>query len=102
MPPSGSTVSVPPVTHLAVERRCATILRFDAVFLHGVLEHLQDPVAALVEARRVLRDGGLAGVRHADFGGFLLEPAAPPLDRFATLFERLMSRTSTLGGPQRQ
>ena len=63
---------------------------FDAVFLHGVLEHLRDPVAALVEARRVLRHGGLAGARHADFGGFLMEPAAPPLDRFATLFERLM------------
>lgn len=63
---------------------------FDAVFLHGVLEHLQDPVAVLVEARRVLRHGGLAGARHADFGGFLLEPAEPPLDRFAPLFERLM------------
>lgn len=63
---------------------------FDAVFLHGVLEHLRDPVAALLEARRVLRHGGLAGARHADFGGFLMEPAEPPLDRFATLFERLM------------
>ena len=63
---------------------------FDAVFLHGVLEHLRDPVAALVEARRVLRHGGLAGARHADFGGFLMEPAEPPLDRFATLFEGLM------------
>ena len=30
------------------------------------------------------------GRRHADFGGFLLEPVAPPLDRFATLFEELM------------
>ena len=63
---------------------------FDAVFLHGVLEHLRDPVEALGEARRVLRHGGLAGARHADFGGFLLEPVAPPLDRFATLFEELM------------
>ena len=63
---------------------------FDAVFLHGVLEHLRDPVAAVVEARRVLRNGGLAGARHADFGGFLLDPAEPPLDRFAPLFEGLM------------
>ena len=63
---------------------------FDAVFLHGVLEHLQDPVEALGEARRVLRHGGLAGARHADFGGFLLEPSEQPLDRFATLFEGLM------------
>jgi len=63
---------------------------FDAVFLHGVLEHLKDPVAALREAHRVIRAGGGGGARHADFGGFLLEPAEPPLDRFAALFERLM------------
>ena len=68
---------------------------FDAVFLHGVLEHLRDPVTALVEARRVLRHGGLAGARHADFGGFLMEPAEPPLDRFATLFEGLMIRNGS-------
>ena len=64
---------------------------FDAVFLHGVLEHLQAPVAALTEVRRVLRQGGVVGARHADFGGFLFEPAAPPLDRFVPLFEGLMA-----------
>ena len=63
---------------------------FDAVFLHGVLEHMRDPVAALGEVRRVLKSEGLVGARHADFGGFLLEPAAPPLDRFVPLFEQLM------------
>ena len=63
---------------------------FDAVFLHGVLEHMQEPVAALGEVRRVLKPGGVVGARHADFGGFLLEPAEPPLDRFVPLFERLM------------
>ena len=63
---------------------------FDAVFLHGVLEHMRDPVAALGEVRRVLKSEGLVGARHADFGGFLLEPAEPPLDRFVPLFEQLM------------
>ena len=63
---------------------------FDAVFLHGVLEHMRNPVAALGEVRRVLKSEGLVGARHADFGGFLLEPAEPPLDRFVPLFEQLM------------
>jgi ubiquinone/menaquinone biosynthesis C-methylase UbiE len=68
---------------------------FDAVFLHGVLEHLQDPVRALCEVRRVLRRGGVLGTRHADFGGFILEPAPAPLDQFAKLFERLMLHNGT-------
>ena len=64
---------------------------FDAVFLHGVLEHMQSPVAALREVRRVLKHGGVVGARHADFGGFLLEPAEAPLDRFVPIFEGLMA-----------
>ena len=68
---------------------------FDAVFLHGVLEHLRDPVKALREVRRVLRRGGVLGSRHADFGGFIIEPAPAGLDQFATLFERLMLHNGT-------
>ncbi|MEK6258654.1 MAG: methyltransferase domain-containing protein [Planctomycetota bacterium] len=64
---------------------------FDAVFLHGVLEHLSDPVRGLREVLRVLKRGGVLGARHADFGGFLLEPAPSPLDQFVPLFERLMT-----------
>jgi SAM-dependent methyltransferase len=68
---------------------------FDAVFLHGVLEHFRDPVKALREVRRVLRRGGVLGARHADFGGFILEPAPAGLDQFATLFEQLMLHNGT-------
>ena len=65
---------------------------FDAVFLHGVLEHLRDPVAALRPMHRILKPGGVLGARHADFGGFILEPALAPLDRFAEMFSSLMTR----------
>jgi ubiquinone/menaquinone biosynthesis C-methylase UbiE len=68
---------------------------FDAVFLHGVLEHLRDAVKALHEVRPVLRRGGVLGARHADFGGFILEPAPAELDQFANLFERLMLHNGT-------
>jgi SAM-dependent methyltransferase len=42
---------------------------FDAVFANTVLLWLRDPLAALKEFRRVLRSGGVAGIR---------DPAPPP------------------------
>ena len=32
---------------------------FDVVYAHQVLQHLSEPVAALIEMRRVLREGGV-------------------------------------------
>jgi ubiquinone/menaquinone biosynthesis C-methylase UbiE len=46
---------------------------FDAVFSHAVLQHLTDPDAALTELRRVLKPGGLIGVRAGDMGGTLVD-----------------------------
>ncbi len=66
---------------------------FDAVFSHGVVEHIADPVGAVREMRRVLKAGGKLGMRHADFGGFLLEPLQPPLDRFVGIFAGIMSHS---------
>jgi ubiquinone/menaquinone biosynthesis C-methylase UbiE len=49
---------------------------FDAVFSHALLEDLSDPAAAIAELRRVLKHGGLIGVRASDLGGLLLEAAS--------------------------
>jgi SAM-dependent methyltransferase len=59
---------------------------FDAVFSHAVLEHLTEPVRALTELRRVLKPGGVAGLRSPDWGGFLTWPdAAAALDAYESM-----------------
>jgi ubiquinone/menaquinone biosynthesis C-methylase UbiE len=59
---------------------------FDVVHAHQVLQHLSDPVAALVEMRRVLRPGGLLGVRDGDYPAFVWSPGSPELDRWLELY----------------
>jgi ubiquinone/menaquinone biosynthesis C-methylase UbiE len=47
---------------------------FDALFSHNVLEHIPEPSKALQEMHRVLKPGGIIGVRDIDYGGFLTAP----------------------------
>ena len=54
---------------------------FDAVFSNAVLDHLRDPVAALAEMHRVLKSGGVAGIRTADRDGYLFTPLDPLLEK---------------------
>jgi SAM-dependent methyltransferase len=42
---------------------------FDAAVAHTLLSHLEDPTAALREAARVLRVGGMLGVFDGDYAG---------------------------------
>lgn len=63
---------------------------FDAVFMHTVLSHLREPVRALAEMRRVLRPGGIVGVREPDFGTILSTPATPLLEQWRALVTRVL------------
>jgi ubiquinone/menaquinone biosynthesis C-methylase UbiE len=62
---------------------------FDAVFSHALLEHLRDPLAALQEMYRVLKPGGVVGVRSPDFAGHVSAPLDPLVERMDELYERL-------------
>ena len=62
---------------------------FDAVFEHTVLEHVAEPMAVVQEMRRVLRPGGLIGLRDGDTGARLQYPSDPDLVAFRDLYERL-------------
>ena len=65
---------------------------FDVVHAHQVLQHLDEPRAALAELRRVLRPGGLLAARDSDYGGFVWAPADPLLDRWLQLYLAVTAR----------
>jgi SAM-dependent methyltransferase len=54
---------------------------FDAAFAHTVLIGLREPLRALAELRRVLRPGGVMGVRDPDWGTWLRVPTIPLIEQ---------------------
>ena len=58
---------------------------FDAVFAHAVLQHIKEPLRAIAEMRRVLKPGGVIGLRDDDRGSVVIAPQAPDVVRLIEL-----------------
>ncbi len=62
---------------------------FDAVFSHALLDHLGEPLKALREMGRVLRPGGLIGVRAPDLDGHVVAPPDSAIVEFFRLYKQM-------------
>lgn len=62
---------------------------FDAVFSHALFEHLTDKPKAIDEILRVLKPGGIVGLKASDIGALICEPEDPLVAQFWMLFVRI-------------
>jgi SAM-dependent methyltransferase len=62
---------------------------FDVVHAHQTLQHLARPVDALREFGRVVKPGGVVGVRDVDYAGTIIFPETPGIALWASLYQKV-------------
>ncbi|MDJ0659793.1 MAG: methyltransferase domain-containing protein [Crocosphaera sp.] len=63
----------------------------DAVFAHAVIYHLKHPDQALKEVYRVLKSGGIIGIRDADHDHIIFTPSSPILEKAWNLLGQVVT-----------
>jgi ubiquinone/menaquinone biosynthesis C-methylase UbiE len=64
---------------------------FDAVFMSALVGNLREPGRAFREVYRVLKPGGIVGVKEFDHGGDIVYPLEPAMAKYDELYRRLRS-----------
>lgn len=67
---------------------------FDVVHAHQVIQHINDPISALKEMRRVTKDGGIVAVRSSDVSATAWFPDVEGLNQSQSLY---MTEARSLG-----
>jgi len=70
---------------------------FDAVFMSALIGNLREPTRGLREAYRVLKPGGVIGVKEFDHGGDITYPLEPAMAKYDELYRRLRAENGHNG-----
>ena len=70
---------------------------FDAVFMSALIGNLREPARGLREAYRVLKPGGVIGVKEFDHGGDIVYPLEPAMANYDKLYRRLRAENGHNG-----